>query len=175
MSRAKKPHGHYCRICGQYKANEKFSGRGHAAHICKACAKRGNKPPEITAEPVVYIDIETLSIDVDNLDFIASIDDEPPKKKRKRKPSKEKILRSAQKKQAKVLLSEMLANGDVSKTVIQEAATKAGITNMAERSRGRPSKIAYLHSVAISKRLSRGKSTRISLKNLVSDISCSSV
>ena len=33
----KKPHGHYCRICGQYKANEKFSGRGHAAHICKAC------------------------------------------------------------------------------------------------------------------------------------------
>jgi hypothetical protein len=33
----KKPQGHYCRICGQYKANEKFSGRGHAAHICKAC------------------------------------------------------------------------------------------------------------------------------------------
>jgi hypothetical protein len=32
-----KPHGHYCRVCGQYKANEKFSGRGHAAHICKAC------------------------------------------------------------------------------------------------------------------------------------------
>jgi hypothetical protein len=33
----KKQHGHYCRICGQHKANEKFSGRGHAAHICKAC------------------------------------------------------------------------------------------------------------------------------------------
>jgi hypothetical protein len=33
----KKPQGHYCRICGQYKANEKFSGSGHAAHICKAC------------------------------------------------------------------------------------------------------------------------------------------
>ncbi len=30
-------HGHYCKICGQYKANEKFSGKGHAAHICKAC------------------------------------------------------------------------------------------------------------------------------------------
>lgn len=33
-----KKHGHYCKICGEYKANEKFSGKGHAAHICKACA-----------------------------------------------------------------------------------------------------------------------------------------
>lgn len=32
-----KSHGHYCKICGEYKANEKFSGKGHAAHICKAC------------------------------------------------------------------------------------------------------------------------------------------
>lgn len=36
---AKKPRGHYCKVCGQYKANEKFSGRGHAAHICKECSK----------------------------------------------------------------------------------------------------------------------------------------
>ena len=35
----RKPHGHYCKICGEYKANEKFSGKGHAAHICKACSK----------------------------------------------------------------------------------------------------------------------------------------
>lgn len=35
----RKPHGHYCKVCGEYKANEKFSGKGHAAHICKACAK----------------------------------------------------------------------------------------------------------------------------------------
>lgn len=33
------PHGHYCKICGEYKANEKFSGKGHAAHICKACSR----------------------------------------------------------------------------------------------------------------------------------------
>lgn len=32
-----KEHGHYCKICGEYKANEKFSGKGHAAHICKKC------------------------------------------------------------------------------------------------------------------------------------------
>jgi hypothetical protein len=32
-----KPHEHYRRVCGQYKANGKFSGRGHAAHFCKEC------------------------------------------------------------------------------------------------------------------------------------------
>jgi hypothetical protein len=32
-----KPQGHYCKVCGEHKANEKFSGNGHAAHICKAC------------------------------------------------------------------------------------------------------------------------------------------
>lgn len=34
----KKRQGHYCKICDQWKANEKFSGKGHAAHICKECA-----------------------------------------------------------------------------------------------------------------------------------------
>jgi hypothetical protein len=39
MSKKKNhPHGHYCKICGQYRANEKFSGKGHAAHICKSCS-----------------------------------------------------------------------------------------------------------------------------------------
>ena len=37
--KSSRPHGHYCKICGEYKANEKFSGKGHAAHICKACSK----------------------------------------------------------------------------------------------------------------------------------------
>ena len=31
--------GHYCKVCGEYKSNEKFSGKGHAAHICKACSQ----------------------------------------------------------------------------------------------------------------------------------------
>ena len=31
--------GHYCRICGRYRANEKFSGKGHRNHICKDCAR----------------------------------------------------------------------------------------------------------------------------------------
>lgn len=33
-----KKQGHYCIVCGEYKANEKFSGKGHAVHICKSCA-----------------------------------------------------------------------------------------------------------------------------------------
>ncbi len=33
-----KKHGHYCKVCGEYKSNESFSGKGHNAHICKKCA-----------------------------------------------------------------------------------------------------------------------------------------
>ena len=38
-----KKHGHYCKVCGEYKANEKFSGKGHASHICKSCASLLNR------------------------------------------------------------------------------------------------------------------------------------
>ena len=31
--------GHYCKICHRYRANEKFSGKGHRVHICKECMK----------------------------------------------------------------------------------------------------------------------------------------
>jgi hypothetical protein len=35
---AKKKHqGHYCHICGEYKASEKFTGKGRATHVCKSC------------------------------------------------------------------------------------------------------------------------------------------
>ena len=55
MSKKKnRPHGHYCKICGQYKANEKFSGKGHAVHICKACSSLG------TAEKAVTMDMNRL-------------------------------------------------------------------------------------------------------------------
>ena len=35
----RKPHGHYCKICGERKSNESFSGKGHTAHICKICSR----------------------------------------------------------------------------------------------------------------------------------------
>ena len=84
-----KPHGHYCRICQQYKANEKFSGRGHAAHICKACAKRGNKPPAVEPETPVFVEYDfddVISDDIDLIPFFPTDESPKPKKKRKRKP-----------------------------------------------------------------------------------------
>jgi len=48
----KGPRGHYCKICGEYKANEKFSGRGHAAHICKECSK---------LSPAEQAEVETIT------------------------------------------------------------------------------------------------------------------
>lgn len=54
MAKKKKQQGHYCRICGDYKANEKFSGKGHAQHICKSCMsamRHGENPVDILPEP----------------------------------------------------------------------------------------------------------------------------
>ncbi|MCC3359113.1 hypothetical protein [Bacillus sp. REN16] len=33
--------GHYCKGCGDFLPNEKFSGRGHREHLCKECKKEG--------------------------------------------------------------------------------------------------------------------------------------
>lgn len=113
----KKPYGHYCWVCGRHKANEKFSGRGHAAHICMACAKRGNKPPEITTE-LTFVDEDAP---------ILYLEEASPKPKSKRKPNKKKLLRSAQKKKAKELLSRMLTDGERAVAEIQKAASDAHI------------------------------------------------
>ncbi|HUW65719.1 MAG TPA: hypothetical protein VMW83_13705 [Spirochaetia bacterium] len=47
MARKKRYRGHYCHVCGLILPNEKFSGKGHAAHICRKCAR---KPLEQRAE-----------------------------------------------------------------------------------------------------------------------------
>lgn len=33
--------GHFCWCCGGIRPNEKFSGGGHARHLCRDCAKLG--------------------------------------------------------------------------------------------------------------------------------------
>lgn len=56
MAKKKKKHqGHYCRICGEYKANEKFSGKGHARHICKQCQ---SLPEDVKADRVRCNEVE---------------------------------------------------------------------------------------------------------------------
>lgn len=42
MAARKRHHGHYCWVCGRMRPNEKFSGRNHARHICKECARLGS-------------------------------------------------------------------------------------------------------------------------------------
>ena len=37
--RKRKQPGHFCWACGHRRPNEKFSGRGHARHVCRECAK----------------------------------------------------------------------------------------------------------------------------------------
>jgi hypothetical protein len=31
--------GHFCRICGRVRANERFTGHGHRGHICQDCQR----------------------------------------------------------------------------------------------------------------------------------------
>jgi len=31
--------GHWCRICGRTRPNERFSGKGHRTHVCQDCAR----------------------------------------------------------------------------------------------------------------------------------------
>lgn len=67
-----KKRGHYCKICGEYKANEKFSGKGYAAHICKACA---SLPPEKKSEMAAMNRLLNLLAAFKGADFLAEKED----------------------------------------------------------------------------------------------------
>lgn len=51
--------GHYCKVCGMRKSNESFSGKGHAAHICKACSRLS---PAQQAERMTLRRLENLPL-----------------------------------------------------------------------------------------------------------------
>ncbi len=57
MAKKRKYSGHYCKICGERKANEKFTGKGHARHICKECQ---SLPDEVKADMVRCNDVMRL-------------------------------------------------------------------------------------------------------------------
>ena len=48
MAKKKKHSGQYCQICGEYKANEKFSGKGHKQHICKTCMSASKEEKDLS-------------------------------------------------------------------------------------------------------------------------------
>ncbi|MFO0916275.1 MAG: hypothetical protein U0795_25170 [Pirellulales bacterium] len=35
--------GHYCWACDRIRANERFTGRGHARHVCRDCLQLGTQ------------------------------------------------------------------------------------------------------------------------------------
>lgn len=78
MAKKKKHKGHYCRICGEYKANEKFSGKGHAQHICKTCMYHSNDKEPLQSENIAFADYEIESGDMDYDMFNPDIDIMPP-------------------------------------------------------------------------------------------------
>ena len=78
MAKKKKHNVHYCRICGEYKANEKFSGKGHAQHICKTCMYHRNDKEQLKSEDIVYADYDLESDDMDYDMFNPDIDIMPP-------------------------------------------------------------------------------------------------
>jgi hypothetical protein len=72
----KKPAGHYCRICGRRRANEKFGRRGHALHICKDCqrelkceARQKRKAGETDAV-VLELEEDLMDMNEDDLEWM---------------------------------------------------------------------------------------------------------
>lgn len=57
MAKKKKHSGHYCKVCGEHMANEKFTGKGHARHVCKACQ---SLPDDVKADMVRCNDVMRL-------------------------------------------------------------------------------------------------------------------
>lgn len=71
----KKRQRHYCKICGEIKANEKFSGKGHAKHICKSCQSLpADKRPNMTCDVDV---VEQSEKDYDTVYDYTDIDNLP--------------------------------------------------------------------------------------------------
>ena len=40
MAKKKRYRGDFCKVCRKILPNERFSGKGHAAHICKKCTTK---------------------------------------------------------------------------------------------------------------------------------------
>lgn len=95
MSKKKKRYrGHYCKVCGSILPNEKFSGKGHARHLCKKCSKlsKGKQEEAITLNRIDRVyrydeefyfsqngDLEEDLFDhEDQLFEVFGYDDEPP-------------------------------------------------------------------------------------------------
>ena len=64
--------GHYCRICGRSRPNEKFTGKGHRNHICKDCDRKPKKEiNEIDQTDEIFNFLEQSHISKKNMERLA--------------------------------------------------------------------------------------------------------
>jgi len=67
MAKKKRYRGHFCKVCGNILPNEKFSGKGHAAHICKKCARKSKaQRSEEIAIACIYSVLSCTDLSRDN-------------------------------------------------------------------------------------------------------------
>ena len=60
--------GHYCRICGRTRTNEKFSGKGHRVQVCKDCARLAKEHREaVEQEQEIFGYLKQSHISDENL------------------------------------------------------------------------------------------------------------
>jgi hypothetical protein len=104
----RKRRGHFCWCCGLMRPNERFSGGGHARHLCKDCHKLGAK--ELTYRQAVR-----------NIDRM--IQWESGRVKRKQRNSFAKFLRHADERVRRY--AESVAAGDVRPYVTVEQGVPA--------------------------------------------------
>lgn len=57
--------GHYCKICGRTRANEKFSGKGHKNHVCKDCSGKSSRNAQKNGINVNVFGYETTRLSED--------------------------------------------------------------------------------------------------------------
>ena len=68
--------GHYCRICGRSRPNEKFTRKGHRNHICKDCAKMPKEEKEsIEQEEEIFNYLRQSNISQKNISRLKKLVD----------------------------------------------------------------------------------------------------
>ena len=71
MAKKKRYRGHFCKVCRKILPNENFSGKGHAAHICKKCARRSKaRKSEELAIACIYSVLSYPNLSRDNRNML---------------------------------------------------------------------------------------------------------
>ena len=71
MAKKKRYRGHFCKVCKKILPNEKFTGKGHAAHICKKCTRKAKaRKSEDTAITRIYSALSCPNLSRDDREML---------------------------------------------------------------------------------------------------------